>query len=61
MRKQGKAVLGLQSTQFILPQIGKRKSFAKAEEAARAVLRERGLTEAQIDIELKRAKRSRVD
>jgi hypothetical protein len=37
--------------------LGKRKSFAAIEAKAREVLRERGLTEAQIEAELKRGKR----
>ena len=47
----------LQPTPLTSPHVGKRKSFLAVEARAREVLRERGLTEAQIDAELKRAKR----
>jgi hypothetical protein len=57
MRKPGKPVAGLQSSDFTLPKFGKRKSFKDVEAKAREVLREKGLSEAQIKIELGRVKR----
>jgi len=39
------------------PHVGKRKSFDEVEAKARDVLRQRGLTEVQIEAELKRARR----
>ena len=44
-----------------LPRLSERKSFLKAEEKAREVLRERGFSEAQIEIELRRVKRRQLD
>ena len=40
---------------------GLRLSFEQAEAQAREVLRSRGLSDAQIDIELRRAKREQLD
>jgi hypothetical protein len=39
------------------PHVGNRKSFAAVEAKAREVLKERGLTKAQIEAELKRVRR----
>jgi len=47
----------LQPTPLNSPHLGKPKSFEDVEAKAREVLRLRGLTEAQIEAELKRAKR----
>jgi hypothetical protein len=44
-----------------LPRLSERKSFLRAEEKAREVLRERGFSEAQIEIELRRVKRRQLD
>ena len=44
-----------------LPCLGERKSFLHAEEKAREILRERGFSEAQIEIELRRVKRRQLD
>jgi hypothetical protein len=44
-----------------LPRLSDRKSFRKAEEKAREILRERGFSEAQIEIELRRVKRRQLD
>ncbi|HEV7694039.1 MAG TPA: hypothetical protein VGO52_24615 [Hyphomonadaceae bacterium] len=44
-----------------LPRLSERKSFRKAEEKAREILRERGFSEAQIEIELRRVKRRQLD
>lgn len=40
---------------------GERESFAIAEAAAREILRERGLSDDQIDAELSRAHREEID
>jgi hypothetical protein len=40
---------------------GLRESFQQAEAHAREILRARGFTEAQIEIELRRAKREQLD
>jgi hypothetical protein len=40
---------------------GQRMSFDQAEAQAREVLRSRGFSEAQIDIELRRVKREQLD
>ena len=40
---------------------GLRESFVQAEAQAREVLRARGFSDAQIDVELRRAKREQLD
>ena len=58
MPKLRKPMAGLlQPTPLNSPHLGKPKSFEDVEAKAREVLRLRGLTEAQIEAELKRAKR----
>ena len=52
---------GPQPSYFSGPQVGKRKSFDKIEGKAREVLRERGLSEAQIEDELHRSRREQDD
>jgi hypothetical protein len=44
-----------------LARLSERKSFLRAEEKAREILREKGFSEAQIEIELRRVKRSQLD
>jgi hypothetical protein len=44
-----------------LPRLSERKSFLRAEEKAREILREKGFSEAQIEIELRRVKRRQLD
>ena len=44
-----------------MARLGERKSFLRAEEKAREILRERGFSEAQIEIELRRVKRRQLD
>jgi hypothetical protein len=41
--------------------LSERRSFLRAEEKAREILREKGFSEAQIDIELRRVKRRQLD
>jgi hypothetical protein len=41
--------------------LGQRESFIQAEATAREVLRARGFTDEQIEIELRRAKREQLD
>lgn len=41
--------------------MGSQEAFAAAEAKAREILRERGFTEEQIEIELNRTKRSQLD
>jgi hypothetical protein len=58
MSKSRKSMPGLlQPDPLTSPHVGKRKSFEEVEAKAREVLRQRGLTEAQITRELQRAKR----
>ena len=58
MPKSRKPMPGLlQPLPLNSPHVGKRKSFDEVEAKARDVLRQRGLTEVQIEAELKRARR----
>ena len=54
---RNKDMPGHQITSLSVPHVGNRKSFKKAEAEARKVLKEKGLTDAEIEAELKRAKR----
>ena len=47
--------------EFGIPDLGNKKSFRKAERAAREILREKGFTEEQIERELQRVKRQSLD
>ena len=46
-----------QQTPLNVPHVGNRKSFKKAEAEARKVLKEKGLTDTEIEAELHRARR----
>jgi hypothetical protein len=55
------AASGQEPPDRFLPRLSERKSFLRAEEKAREILRERGFSEAQIEIELRRVKRRQLD
>ena len=62
MSKPGSpAASGAEPPDRSLPRLSERKSFLRAEEKAREILREKGFSEAQIEIELRRVKRRQLD
>ena len=60
-KSETSAASGQEAPDHSLARLGERRSFLRAEEKAREILREKGFSEAQIEIELRRVRRRQLD